>query len=397
EFRALGIRATPRPASPNASCTRGRAGTASTRIDTVFGFPPPAPAGYNPGPCRDRPAVPRLPLPSITCPPRTRVQARVVDSLIKQFKQTSQLAGGNAAFIEDLYEQYLVDPDSVPDAWKTYFDGLGGRAAGDVPHSAVMAGVQAAARAARHGGSVDAEAARKQTAVGKLVTAYRSRGHLAARLDPLGMWQRPEAPDLDLPFHGLGDADLEQEFAALTFFGADRFKLRDLLARLRATYSGSIGAEYMHISDARQRRWMQQRLEGAAGQYGMAPVERKRVLERLTAAEGLERYLHTKYVGQKRFSLEGGESLVPLMDQLVRRGGGAGVKDVVIGMAHRGRLNVLVNILGKPPQQLFAEFEGKFENNNDPAHTGDVKYHMGFSADVATPGGPVHLALAFNP
>src|SRR5690606_19426183 len=142
---------------------------------------------------------------------------------------------------------------------------------------------------------------------------------------------------------------------------------------------------------------MQQRLEGAAGQYGMAPVERKRVLERLTAAEGLERYLHTKYVGQKRFSLEGGESLVPLMDQLVRRGGGAGVKDVVIGMAHRGRLNVLVNILGKPPQQLFAEFEGKFENNNDPAHTGDVKYHMGFSADVATPGGPVHLALAFNP
>ena len=320
-----------------------------------------------------------------------------MDSLIKQFKQTSQLAGGNAAFIEDLYEQYLVDPDSVPDAWKTYFDGLGGRAAGDVPHSAVMAGVQAAARAARHGGSVDAEAARKQTAVGKLVTAYRSRGHLAARLDPLGMWQRPEAPDLDLPFHGLGDADLEQEFAALTFFGADRFKLRDLLARLRATYSGSIGAEYMHISDARQRRWMQQRLEGAAGQYGMAPVERKRVLERLTAAEGLERYLHTKYVGQKRFSLEGGESLVPLMDQLVRRGGGAGVKDVVIGMAHRGRLNVLVNILGKPPQQLFAEFEGKFENNNDPAHTGDVKYHMGFSADVATPGGPVHLALAFNP
>src|SRR5690606_32590531 len=215
-----------------------------------------------------------------------------------------------------------------------------------------------------------------QTAVGKLVTAYRSRGHLAAELDPLGMWQRPEAPDLDLPFHGLSQADLDQEFAASTFFGADRFKLRDLLARLRATYCGSIGAEYMHISDAQQRRWMQQRLEGAAGKYGLAPAERKRLLERLTAAEGLERYLHTKYVGQKRFSLEGGESLVALMDVLVRRGGSAGVKDVVIGMAHRGRLNVLVNTLGKPPQKLFAEFEGKFEHNHDPAHSGDVKYHM---------------------
>jgi 2-oxoglutarate dehydrogenase E1 component len=320
-----------------------------------------------------------------------------VDSLIKQFKQTSQLAGGNAAFIEDLYEQYLVDPDSVPAAWKSYFDGLGGRSAGDVPQSAVMAQVQAAARDGRHAGGLDAEAARKQTAVGKLVTAYRSRGHLAAELDPLGMWQRPEAPDLDLPFHGLSQADLDQEFAASTFFGADRFKLRDLLARLRATYCGSIGAEYMHISDAQQRRWMQQRLEGAAGKYGLAPAERKRLLERLTAAEGLERYLHTKYVGQKRFSLEGGESLVALMDVLVRRGGSAGVKDVVIGMAHRGRLNVLVNTLGKPPQKLFAEFEGKFEHNHDPAHSGDVKYHMGFSADVATPGGPVHLALAFNP
>ena len=320
-----------------------------------------------------------------------------MDSLIKQFKQTSQLAGGNAAFIEDLYEQYLVDPDSVPAAWKSYFDGLGGRSAGDVPHSAVMAQVQAAARDGRHAGGLDAEAARKQTAVGKLVTAYRSRGHLAAELDPLGMWQRPEAPDLDLPFHGLSQADLDQEFAASTFFGADRFKLRDLLARLRATYCGSIGAEYMHISDAQQRRWMQQRLEGAAGKYGLAPAERKRLLERLTAAEGLERYLHTKYVGQKRFSLEGGESLVALMDVLVRRGGSAGVKDVVIGMAHRGRLNVLVNTLGKPPQKLFAEFEGKFEHNHDPAHSGDVKYHMGFSADVATPGGPVHLALAFNP
>ncbi|KFN50871.1 2-oxoglutarate dehydrogenase E1 component [Arenimonas composti] len=318
-----------------------------------------------------------------------------MDSLIKQFKQTSQLAGGNAAFIEDLYEQYLVDPDSVPAQWKTYFDGFRGREAGDVPHSAVMANVQAAAKAG--GGSLDDESARRQTAVGKLVTAYRSRGHLAAKLDPLGMAPNLAPPDLTPAGHGLSDADLDREFAVDTRFGKPKFKLRELLATLQATYSGSIGAEFMHIADATQRHWMQARLESAAGRFAFSADERLRLLERLTAAEGLERYLHTKYVGQKRFSLEGGDALIPLMDVLVRRGGSAGVKDVVIGMAHRGRLNVLVNTLGKPPQKLFAEFEGKFDHVDDPAHSGDVKYHMGFSADVSTPGGPVHLALAFNP
>ena len=324
-------------------------------------------------------------------------QARVVDSLIKQFKQTSQLAGGNAAFIEDLYEQYLVDADSVSPAWKTYFDGFKGREAGDVPHSAVMASVQAAARAGAKSGSMDDEAARKQSAVGKMVTAYRSRGHLLADLDPLGMMAKQDSPDLDLPFHGLGEADLDQEYTIDTWFPESKLKLRDLLAKLRAAYSGSIGAEFMHISDALQRRWMQQRLEGAAGKYGFGADERKRLLERLTAAEGLERYLHTAFVGQKRFSLEGGDSLIPLMDTLIRRGGSEGIRDVVIGMAHRGRLNVLINTMGKPPQKLFDEFRGQFERNDDPAHSGDVKYHMGYSSDVATPGGPVHLALAFNP
>jgi 2-oxoglutarate dehydrogenase E1 component len=319
-----------------------------------------------------------------------------VDSLIKQFKQTSQLGGGNAAYIEDLYEQYLLDTGSVPPAWKSYFDAFKGREAGDVPHSAVMAGVQAAARAGARDGGGDAVPT-AQAAIAKLVTAYRSRGHLGARLDPLGMMGRPDAPDLEPAFHGLGDADLDREFTVDTWFGGTRFRLRDLLERLRATYSGSIGAEFMHISDSAQRRWMQQRLEGAAGRFGFDPAAKQRLLERLTAAEGLERYLHTKYVGQKRFSLEGGDALIPLMDVLIQRGGANGVRDVVIGMAHRGRLNVLVNTLGKPPAKLFAEFEGKFDHVDDPAHSGDVKYHMGFSADVATPGGPVHLALAFNP
>ena len=321
-----------------------------------------------------------------------------MDSLIKQFSRSSQLSGGNAGYIEDLYEQYLVDADSVGAQWKAYFDAFQGRQAGDVPHSAVMAQVQQAAKAgARAGAGVDEDFARKQTACGKLVTAYRSRGHLGAALDPLAMAATQPAPDLGLEFHGLSEADLDREFAVATYFGGERFKLRDLLANLKATYSATIGAEFMHISDAAQRHWMQQRLESAAGRFGLDHDAKLRVLERLTAAEGLERYLHTKYVGQKRFSLEGGDSLVPLLDTIVRRGGSHGVKDMVIGMAHRGRLNVLVNTLGKPTGKLFAEFEGKFDHPDTPEHSGDVKYHMGFSADIATPGGPVHLALAFNP
>ncbi len=322
-----------------------------------------------------------------------------MDSLLKQFSQSSQLSGGNAAFIEDLYEQYLLDANSVGPKWKTYFDAFKGREAGDVPHSAVIAQVQRNAAMAKYqtGGSVDEEAARKQTAVGKLVTAFRSRGHLSAKLDPLQMMPQQDAPDLGLAFHGLSQGDLDSEFAVTSFFGAEKYKLRDLISKLSATYSNSIGAEFMHISDANQRRWMQQKFEGAAGNFGFAQDDKKRILDRLTAAEGLERYLHTKYVGQKRFSLEGGDSLIPMMDTIIREAGTAGVKDVIIGMAHRGRLNVLVNILGKPAQKLFAEFEGKFDHHDDPEHSGDVKYHMGFSADVATPGGAVHLALAFNP
>jgi len=323
-----------------------------------------------------------------------------VDSLLKQFAQSSQL-GANAAYLEDLYEQYLVAPDSVGPKWKAYFDSLKGREAGDVPHSVVMDQVaEAGRRAAR--GLLDAAPAgagdARERSVGKLITAYRSRGHLQANLDPLGMAVKPEAPDLALAFHHLSEGDLNAEFSTGGVAGKSHMKLRDLVALLQATYTGSVGAEYMHITDVEQRRWMQERLENAGGKYGRTPEQKQRILERLTAAEGLERYLHTKYVGQKRFSLEGGDSLIPMLDVMIRRGGEQGVKEAVLGMAHRGRLNVLVNTLGKPPRKLFDEFEGKFEHVDDGlAHTGDVKYHMGFSADVGTPGGPVHLALAFNP
>ena len=322
-----------------------------------------------------------------------------MDSLLKQFAQSSQL-GANAAYIEDLYEQYLVAPDSVGPKWKTYFDGIKGRDGSDVPHSAVIAAIAEAGRQAARGvvvaGGGNAVSDSREFAVSKLIVAYRSRGHLAAELDPLGMWEKSEAPDLEIGFHGLSNNDLDTTFSSGGAGGQAQMKLRDLVSLLKATYTGSIGAEFMHITDVEQRRWMYERLERAGGDFKRSDDDKRRILERLTAAEGLERYLHTKYVGQKRFSLEGGDALIPLLDVMIRRAGNDGVKDVVLGMAHRGRLNVLVNTLGKPPRKLFDEFEGKFEHD-EHAHAGDVKYHMGFSADIATPGGPVHLALAFNP
>ena len=322
-----------------------------------------------------------------------------MDNLLKQFAQSSQLAGGNAAYIEDLYEQYLVSPDSVGPQWKSYFDGFKGREAGDIPHSAVIAHIGEASRNAANAGLGGGASDERERNVGRLITAYRSRGHLGARLDPLGLSPPVNPPDLDLPFHNLSSSDLDAEFSTGGVGGQPRMKLRDLLTRLKATYTSSIGAEFMHIPEFDQRQWIYQRLENAGGKVAGNADSRRRTLERLTAAEGLERYLHTKYVGQKRFSLEGGDALIPMMDGIVRQSGQDGVKDVVIGMAHRGRLNVLVNTLGKNPRKLFDEFEGKFEHaHDDRAHTGDVKYHMGFSADIATGDGKqVHLALAFNP
>ena len=322
-----------------------------------------------------------------------------MDSLLKQFAQSSQL-GADAGYIEDLYEQYLVSPESVAPKWKAYFDGFKGREAGDIPHSAVIHDIALAGQRAARGVPATATSAGddRDRAVGKLVTAYRSRGHLAADLDPLGMASKPDAPDLTFPFHRLSQTDLDSEFFTGGVAGRERMKLRELVTLLKTTYTGSIGAEFMHITDAEQRRWMYERLEATAGHYGQSGEAKIRILEQLTAADGLERYLHTKYVGQKRFSLEGGDALIPLLDVMIRRAGSAGVKEVVLGMAHRGRLNVLVNTLGKPPRKLFDEFEGKFDHvSDDRAHTGDVKYHMGFSADLATSGGPVHVALAFNP
>lgn len=313
----------------------------------------------------------------------------------------SYLFGGNAPFIEELYEQYLVDPNSVAAEWRSYFDKLAqtpGAAERDVPHLPIqesfiqltkkpMVGVRTAAAG-------DSESMQKQVAVLKLISAYRVLGNRHANLDPLGRMDQQLMPELDPATHGLSDADMAVQFNVGSLVGPKQLPLSEIIARLKQTYCGNIGLEYMHITDSAQKHWVQQRFEADLSTPRYDADKKRRVLKQITAAETLERYLHTKYVGQKRFSLEGGESLIAALDHLIQHGTEQGVEELIIGMAHRGRLNVLVNTLGKLPRDLFAEFEGKAAQQ---LASGDVKYHMGFSSDIPTPNGPMHVSLAFNP
>jgi len=326
--------------------------------------------------------------------------------MMKEFLSNSYLFGGNAPFVEELYESYLDNPQSVPEEWREHFDKLqvlpgarGAAGAGpDVAHAPI---VEAFAQRAKQGtlrapaAPVELGIERKQVYVQMLINAYRFMGNRWAELDPLKRLPRPPIAELEPAYYDLAEADLETVFNTGTLVGPERASLREILQILRETYCGTIGAEYMYISDPAQKRWIQQRLEAVRGRPQFAPEVKRRILERLTAAETLEKYLHTRYVGQKRFSLEGGETVIACMDEVVQRAGVQGIEEVVIGMAHRGRLNVLVNTLGKSPKELFAEFEGKAAA--DTTSLGDVKYHNGFSSDISTPGGPVHLSLAFNP
>ncbi|WP_372657454.1 2-oxoglutarate dehydrogenase E1 component [Hydrogenophaga sp.] len=320
------------------------------------------------------------------------------------FKGNSYLFGGNAPYVEEMYENYLQNPGSVPENWREYFDALqnvpalDGTDSRDVPHQPV---INAFAERAKQGftkvviANPDSEMGRKRVAVQQLIAAYRNVGARWADLDPLKRAERDHIPELEPSFYGFTDADFETIFnTSNTFFGKEIMSLRDLINSLRETYCGSIGAEYMYITDQSQKRWWQERLEATRAKPAFNAEKKKHILDRLTAAEGLERFLHTKYVGQKRFSLEGGESFIASMDELVRQAGQVGIQEIVIGMAHRGRLNVLVNTLGKMPKDLFAEFD---HTAPEDLPSGDVKYHQGFSSDVTTPGGPVHLTLAFNP
>jgi 2-oxoglutarate dehydrogenase E1 component len=325
--------------------------------------------------------------------------------MMQEYRANSHLYGGNAPYVEEMYEAYLDNPGSVPENWRSYFDALqhlpavDGSNERDMAHAPVVESFAQRAKANAFGSKAsgaDLAVARKQVHVQSLIAAYRFLGSRWADLDPLKRQERPKIPELEPTFYDLSESDMDISFSASnTYFStAEHMTLRQILQALRETYCGSIGAEYMHITDPAEKRWWQMRLESIRSKPNFTPDQKKHILEQLTAAEGLERYLHTKYVGQKRFSLEGGESFIASMDELVQRAGVAGVQEIVIGMAHRGRLNVLVNTLCKTPAELFSEFDHTAPEN---LPSGDVKYHQGFSSDVTTPGGPVHLSLAFNP
>ncbi len=324
------------------------------------------------------------------------------EGIMELMWKTSHLSGGNVAYVEELYELFLRDPNQVPAEWREEFNRLPhlqDQVSQDVPHSTVREQFLHLAKNKKRTtpvamSSVSTDHEKKQVRVLRMINAYRVRGHQVAALDPLGLQEREHVPDLDLKFHELTDADLDSSFQlGSLFFGPEEAPLRDILDGLKETYCTTVGAEFMHIVDTQEKRWIQSRIEPVHSHPKFDPEYRKHILERLTAAEGLEKYLGARFAGAKRFGLEGGESLIPCLDELVQRAGKYGAKEVVIGMAHRGRLNVLVNIFGKSPKELFEEFEGKRTLET----SGDVKYHQGFSSAVLTPGGELHMALAFNP
>ena len=327
-----------------------------------------------------------------------------MSAILDLLRKTSALSGGNAAFIEDIYERYLLDPASVDPAWRQRFELLlqpSANEAPDIAHGPVINNFARLARENRPSPRQFAErmapaAAAKQASVLRLINAWRVRGHQHASLDPLNLRDAESVPDLDPEFHRLNKADMDTVFNTGSLFAPDRMPLREIISLIKEVYGGSVGSEYMHITDTREKRWIQKRVEGYRVKPGLSKSDRRWLLTLLTAAEGLEKYLHTRYVGQKRFSLEGGDSFIPMMDELLQRAGANGVREAVIGMAHRGRLNLLTNILGKPPSELFDEFEGKKTPDRFKS-SGDVKYHMGFSTDIETPGGFTHVVLGFNP
>lgn len=317
-------------------------------------------------------------------------------SWINEKQQSAAFFGSNSSWLEQYYDLYLEDPEAVTPELQELFKQFD-QDEPDVRHLPIIEQFAAAAQLPATAVSGDAAHAQKQAAVLRLINSYRLRGHQKADLDPIKYAQRPDTPDLELGFHGLSESDLNTSFNTGSLVAPDELPLKEILNRLEKIYCQHIGAEYMHITDIKKREWLQQRLETHTGEYPFDAEDKKHMLSCLTKAEGMERYLHTKYVGQKRFSLEGGDALIPQMAFLIQHLGAKKTKELVIGMAHRGRLNMLVNILGKSPAELFDEFDGVKADELDNVNSGDVKYHKGYSSDVPTPGGDVHLAMAFNP
>ncbi|WP_107725870.1 2-oxoglutarate dehydrogenase E1 component [Neisseria weaveri] len=314
----------------------------------------------------------------------------------------SYLFGSNAPYIEELYENYLNNPQSVDERWRNYFTDLAaqpGFVDRDVAHRPIQesfANLAKTRATAAISGALDESMLKKQVGVLRMISAYRIQGVGAAQLDPLKRMPPRNLDALDPKFHGLTDADMAVQFSVGEgdFSGKDKMTLSDIVSKLKQTYCGHIGVEYMYIANTDERRWIRNYFEGSLSTPNFNAEQKRYILKQITAAETMERYLHTKYVGQKRFSVEGGESSIAGLNYLIQNAGKDGVEEVIIGMAHRGRLNVLVNTLGKKPGDLFAEFEGRAAAT---LPSGDVKYHMGFSSDIATPNGPMHVTLAFNP
>ncbi len=327
---------------------------------------------------------------------------------LEQQWHESLLDGDNYAYLESVYESYLSDRESVRQKWRDYFDSLpsvnGSDSSDEIHHSEIRAQFENYEPAAHltSPSTIAAQTAferkEKQVHVLQLINAYRFLGHLFAKTNPLGDYGSTQTPaaegELGLAKFKLSEEDLSTRFNTGSLAAPAELSLTEIITQLRQTYCSSIGVEYMHVPDTQEKRWIQQRLESVHAKPSYSPNQKRAILERLTSAETLERFLHSKYVGQKRFSLEGAESLIPLLDDLIQSAGSSHLQEIVIGMAHRGRLNVLINILGKSPALLFQEFEGSVDHKDI---TGDVKYHQGFSSSINTPGGSVHLAMAFNP
>jgi 2-oxoglutarate dehydrogenase E1 component len=327
----------------------------------------------------------------------------MTEQTMQQRWENSFLAGGGDSYLESLYEAYIKNPNDVSAEWREYFATFGNNSK-DVSHQDIRDFFQQLARQsgkkviAAQGGDLFHE--RKREKVLDLIFAYRRLGHLQANIDPLGLYTGIDNPELELSYYGFSDTDLDTNFEIDSFIGLTQktTTLREIYNALRKTYCSTIGIEYMHINATEEVEWLQQRIEQVWPYFTPTHTEKLRILDRLVVADGLEKYLGFKYVGQKRFSLEGGDSFIPMMDTIVHHGADTGIKEIIIGMAHRGRLNVLVNILGKEPKDVFAGFEGKVPAGGGTEFSGDVKYHMGYSADIKTSANNlVHLALAFNP
>lgn len=317
---------------------------------------------------------------------------------LKDWLASTALGGINQSYIEDIYEQYLDDPQTVDESWHQLFQSFPQSFAPEQQHSQVRQYFRKLARTSNQNAVtvIDPDAGARQVRLLQWINAYRFRGYLEANLDPLNYyrWKRTSVPELDFRYHGFSEQDLTETFNVGRYvFDKDNIKMADLASALKETYCGSIGLEFMHVSNIEQRQWLQAKIETLLDKPLFNKDEKIKFLQELTAADGLERYLGAKFPGAKRFSLEGSDAFIPMMKEIIRHAGKQGVTDVVMGMAHRGRLNMLVNVLGKKPAELFDEFAGKHAEDR----TGDVKYHQGFSSDFETEGGKVHLMLAFNP